>query len=162
MFKFSQMLRFTSDDMKRIAHKTAMRHRDQIFQGKDANDKPFEKYNERYAENKKAKKFENQINSSTNPVNMTLTGKMLNAFQVIKANFKGRELKFQYGIKKNKQGTKMNQHNEGIPGKLPKRVIADDQALGSKVEEGIVRDFADNVAKNLSRMTKTTYKVTLG
>ena len=148
--------------IKRMAHNAAMRHRDQIFQGKDANDKPFEKYNSGYAARKKAKKFKNQINSSTSHVNMTLTGKMLNSLQVIKTNFKGKEIKFQYGIKKNKQGTKINQHNDGIPGKLRKRLIADDQALGKKVEEGIVRDFANNIAQNLSRMTKTKHVVTIG
>jgi len=161
MFKFSQMLKFTPDDIKRMAHSTAMRHRDQIFQGKDANNKPFQKYSTSYAKRKKAKKFKNQINTSTSPVNMTLTGKMLNSFEVIKTNFKGKEIKFQYGIKKNKQGTKMHEHNEG-EGSLPKRLIAGEQALGKKVEEGIVRDFANNIAQNLSRMTKTKHVVRIG
>jgi hypothetical protein len=155
------MLHFGPEMIKRMANNAAMRHRDQIFQGKDANNKPFAKYSEGYAAKKRAKKFKNQINSSTSHVNMTLTGKMLNSLQPIKTNFKGKEIKFLYGIKKNKQGTKMHQHNEGQGG-VPKRLIADDQALGSKVEEGIVKDFANNIAQNLSRMTKTKHVVRIG
>ena len=54
----------------------------------------------------------------------------------------------------------MNEHNDGV-GNLPIRKIADDQALGKDVENGIVQDFANQIDKNLQRMTKTKYMVKL-
>ena len=45
--------------------------------------------------------------------------------------------------------------------KMPKRSIAENQELGDKVEEGIVKDFANTVGKNLSRMSKTHVKINI-
>jgi hypothetical protein len=57
----------------------------------------------------------------------------------------------------------MNEHNAGVPKRgLPQRKIAEDQALGKTVENGIVQDFVNQIDKNLQRMTKTKYVVTLG
>jgi hypothetical protein len=44
---------------------------------------------------------------------------------------------------------------------MPKRSIAENQELGDKVEEGIVKDFANTVGKNLSRMSKTHVKINI-
>ena len=56
----------------------------------------------------------------------------------------------------------MNEHNAGVPKRgLPPRKIAEDQALGKMVENGIVQDFANQIEKNLSRMTKTKHMVKL-
>ena len=45
------------------------------------------------------------------------------------------EIQFLYGIKKNKQGTKMMAHSTGVPEKnLKKRSIAENQELGDFVE----------------------------
>lgn len=153
MFDLPKILKFTSGDMKVIAENTVTRHKKQISLGRDAHGERFERYSRGYANRKKG--------GSRVPVTLKDTGKMLSAFGVIKADYKTKELKFRYGIKTNKQGTKMTEHNEGAA-HLPQRIVAEDQALGTRVENGIVKDIAANIAKNLSRMTKTKYVVKLG
>jgi hypothetical protein len=155
MFDLPKMFKFTKQDVVNMADNTLYRHKKQIKSGMDADGNSFEQYSKSYAKRKKSGK--------RTPVTLRDTGRMLNAFQVLNANYKTKELKFRYGIKANKQGKKMNEHNAGVPSRgLPQRKIADDQALGKTVENGIVRDFANQIAKNLSRMTKTTYVVKLG
>ena len=135
-----------------IADTSLCRHKKQIQSGKDADGSSFEKYSKSYAKRKKG--------GQRTPVTLKDTGKMLKAFQVLKADYKSKELKFRYGTKANKQGIKMNEHNDGA-GKLPVRKIAEDQALGKDVENGIVQDFANQIGNNLERMTKTKHMVQL-
>jgi hypothetical protein len=154
MFKLSKILEFTSGAVGSLAENTVRRHRHNLFQGNDAEDKPFEKYTIPYAKRKAAGKYKNQISRTVNRVNMTLTGKMLGSMEVLKSNYKTKELKFTYGYKKNRSGTKFFHNNKT-------RTLVDNQALGQETEDGLVRDFAENIAKNLSRMTKTKYVVTM-
>lgn len=152
MFNFLNMLKFSKSDIGAMADRTLSRHKKQILSGKDAHGDSFEQYSKSYAKRKKS--------GERTPVTLRDTGKMLKAFQVLKADYKTKELKFRYGTKANKQGIKMNEHNDGA-GNLPIRKIADDQALGTLVEKGIVRDFANQLGKNLQRMTKTKHMVKL-
>ena len=155
MFNFLNMLKFSKSDIGAMADRTLSRHKKQILSGKDAYGNSFEQYSRSYAKRKKS--------GERTPVTLRDTGKMLKAFQVLKADYKTKELKFRYGTKANKQGIKMNEHNAGVPKRgLPQRKIADDQALGKIVENGIVQDFANQIGKNLMRMTKTKYVVKLG
>ena len=162
MFNFLNMLKFSKSEIGAMADRTLSRHKKQIQSGYDANGKSFDEYADHYAARKKNMYYakRGQISAQTDPVNLTLTGKMLKAFQVLKADYKTKELKFRYGTKANKQGIKLNQHNDGV-GNLPIRKIAEDQALGKIVENGIVQDFANQIGKNLKRMTKTKYVVKL-
>ena len=152
MFNFLNMLKFTKANIIIMAEKTLDRHKRQIVSGKDAHGESFKQYSKSYAKRKKS--------GERTPVTLRDTGKMLKAFQVLKADYKTKELKFRYGTKANKQGIKMNEHNDGA-GNLPIRKIADDQALGKDVENGIVQDFANQIGKNLQRMTKTKHMVKL-
>lgn len=152
MFNFLNMLKFSQSDLSAMADRTLDRHKRQIQSGYDANGQPFEQYSKSYAKRKKG--------GQRTPVTLKDTGKMLKAFQVLKTDYKTKELKFRYGTKANKQGIKMNEHNDGA-GNLKIRKIADDQALGTLVEKGIVRDFANQLSKNLQRMTKTKHMVKL-
>ena len=154
MFKLQDIMKFKEVDVKKMAENTVRRTKQQIASGKDFSNKPFEKYSPSYAKRKGV---------SRDSVNLKLTGKMLNAFQVQRTTVKkNQEIQFLYGIKKNKQGTKMMEHNTGVPeNNLPKRSIAENQELGDKVEEGIVKDFANIIGKNLSRMSKTHVKVNI-
>lgn len=154
MFKLQDILKFTESDVKKMAENTVRRTKEQIASGKDFSNKSFEKYSPKYAKRKGV---------SRDSVNLKLTGKMLNAFDVQRTKVKkNQEIQFLYGIKKNKQGTKMMNHNTGVPEKgLPRRSIAENQELGDKVEEGIVKDFANIIGKNLSRMSKTHVKVNI-
>jgi len=153
MFNFLNMLKFSKSDIGAMAERTLNRHKRQIVSGKDADGESFKQYSKSYAKRKKS--------GERTPVTLRDTGKMLKAFQVLKADYKSKELKFRYGTKANKHGIKMNEHNDGVFGLLPQRKIADDQALGKMVENGIVQDFANQIEKNLSRMTKTKHMVKL-
>ena len=155
MFNFLNMLKFSKSEIGAMADRTLSRHKRQILSGKDAYGNSFEQYSRSYAKRKKS--------GERTPVTLRDTGKMLKAFQVLKADYKTKELKFRYGTKANKQGIKMNEHNAGVPSRgLPQRKIADDQALGKAVENGIVQDFANQIGANLQRMTKAKYVVKLG
>lgn len=154
MFKLSEILKFTNEAVSSLANNTVKRHVDSLFQGRDAEDKAFKKYTPSYAKRKAAGKYKNQISRTVSRVNMTLTGQMLENMQVLKSNYKTKELKFTYGYKKNRSGTKFFHNNKT-------RTLVDNQALGQETEDGLVRDFAENIAKNLSRMTKTKYVVTM-
>ena len=155
MFDLQKMLKFTKANIIIMAEKTLDRHKRQIVSGKDADGESFKQYSKSYAKRKKS--------GERTPVTLRDTGKMLKAFQVLKADYKGKELKFRYGTKANKHGIKMNEHNDGVPSRgLPQRKIAEDQALGKAVENGIVQDFANQIGNNLQRMTKTKYVVKLG
>ena len=154
MFKFIDIIKFSARDVNRLAERTVARHKNQIFSGRDAEDKPFKKYSASYKKRKAAGKYKNQISRTVDRVNMTLTGKMLDNMTVLKSDYKTKELKFTYGYKKNRSGTKFSQNNETRP-------MVENQALGKDVEDGLLRDFAENIAKNLSRMTKTKFVVTM-
>ena len=152
MFKLQDILKFNESDVKRMAQNTVDRHKKQILSGKGSNNQPFKKYSKRYAKRKGV---------SRENVNLKLTGKMLNAFNVQRTKVKkNQEIQFLYGIKKNKQGTKLFNHNEG-EGKMPPRSVAQNQELGDKVEEGIVKDFANVISKNLSRMRKRRVRINI-
>jgi len=146
MFNFLNMLKFSKSDIGAMADRTLSSHKKQILSGKDAHGESFKQYSKSYAKRKKS--------GERTPVTLRDTGKML------KADYKTKELKFRYGTKANKHGIKMNEHNDGA-GNLPIRKIAEDQALGKDVENGIVQDFANQIGKNLQRMTKTKHTVKL-
>tara|TARA_R100000664_G_scaffold27586_1_gene38363 strand:+ start:4 stop:468 length:465 start_codon:yes stop_codon:yes gene_type:complete len=154
MFKLQDILKFNESDVKKMAQNTVRRHKKQILDGKDFKGKKFEQYSPAYAKRKGV---------SRGDVNLKLSGKMLNAFNVQRTKVKkNQEIQYLYGIKKNKQGTKMMEHSTGVPEKnLPKRSIAENQQLGDDVEEGVVKDFANTIGKNLSRMSKTHVKLNI-
>ena len=153
MFKLQDILKFKESDVKKMAKNTVDRTKRQISSGKDFQGKSFKDYSERYANRKKG--------GQKQPVTLKDTGKMLNAFDVQRTTVrKNQEIQFLYGIKKNKQGTKLFNHNDG-KNRLPKRSIAENQELGDKIEEGIVKDFANIIGKNLSRMSKTRVTINI-
>ncbi len=153
MFKFQELLKFRESDVKKMAENAVDNHKRQIAVGKDFQNESFTKYSKSYAKKKKQ--------GRRRPVTLRDTGKMLRAFDVQKTFLKkNSEIRFTYGIKKNKQGTKLFQHNEGIK-HLPKRSIAENQELGDRVENGIVNDFVNTFNRNLSRMSKTHVKVNI-
>lgn len=153
MFNLPDMLKFRNADVKEMAKNAVGNHKSQIASGKGFDNSPFKDYSDSYAKRKKG--------GQKQPVTLKDTGKMLKAFQVQRTVVKkNQEIQFLYGIKKNKQGTKLFNHNEG-EGKMKKRSIADNQELGDEVEEGIVKDFANIIGKNLSRMSKTHVKVNI-
>ena len=152
MFKLQDILKFSESDVKKMAQNTVRRHKKQIQEGKDFKGKKFEQYSPAYAKRKGV---------SRGDVNLKLSGKMLNAFNVQRTKVKkNQEIQYLYGIKKNKQGTKLFNHNEGKE-KMPKRSIAENQHLGEDVEVGVVKDFANTIAKNLSRVGKTHVKLNI-
>jgi len=153
MFNLPDILKFRNSDVKEMAKNAVDNHKSQIASGKGFDNSPFKDYSDSYAKRKKG--------GQKQPVTLKDTGKMLKAFQVQRTLVKkNQEIQFLYGIKKNKQGTKLFNHNEG-EGKMKKRSIADNQELGDEVEEGIVKDFANIIGKNLSRMSKTHVKVNI-
>jgi|TARA_Y100000033_G_scaffold18527_1_gene17380 hypothetical protein len=152
MFKLQDILKFNESDVKRMAQNTVRRHKKQILDGKDFQGSNFKEYSPAYAKRKGV---------SRGDVNLKLSGKMLNAFNVQRTKVKkNQEIQYLYGIKKNKQGTKLFNHNEGTE-KMPKRSIAENQQLGEDVEVGVVKDFANTIAKNLSRVGKTHVKLNI-
>ena len=161
MFKLQDILKFNESDVKRMAQNTVRRHKKQIQEGKDFKGTKFIGYSESYKARKRKNQFKGQKSNQINPPNLTLTGKMLNAFNVQRVKVKkNQEIQYLYGIKKNKQGKKLFNHNEGKE-KMPKRSIAENQQLGDDVEEGVVKDFANTIGKNLSRMSKTHVKLNI-
>ena len=166
MFNLPDILKFRNSDVKEMAKNAVDNHKSQIASGKGFDNSPFEKYSEGYATKKRKNQFDNQKSNQVKPPNLTLTGKMLKAFRVQRTLVKkNQEIQFLYGIKKNKQGTKLFNHNEGEGG-MPPRSIAEPKekkihSLGDEVEEGIVKDFANIIGKNLSRMSKTHVKVNI-
>ena len=152
MFKLQDILKFNESDVKKMAQNTVRRHKKQILDGKDFQGSNFKEYSPAYAKRKGV---------SRGDVNLKLSGKMLNAFNVQRTKVKkNQEIQYLYGIKKNKQGTKLFNHNEGTE-KMPKRSIAENQHLGEDVEVGVVKDFANTIAKNLSRVGKTHVKLNI-
>lgn len=153
MFNLPDILKFRNSDVKEMAKNAVDNHKSQIASGKGFDNSPFKDYSDSYAKRKKG--------GQKQPVTLKDTGKMLKAFQVQRTVVKkNQEIQFLYGIKKNKQGTKLFNHNEGEGG-MPPRSIAENQELGDEVEEGIVKDFANIIGKNLSRMSKTHVKVNI-
>ena len=147
MFKLQDMLRFTESQVKKMAENAVENQKKQINSGMAADNTQFEQYSEAYAKRKKG--------GRRSPVTLKDTGKMLNAFDVQRVTVrKNQEIQFLYGIKKNKQGTKLFNHNEGLDG-MPPRPVALKQQLGHITENGIVEDFVDIINENLSRMRKT-------
>ncbi len=158
MFKLQDILKFKAPDVKQMAENTVRRTKRQIASGKDYTGEAFDDYSESYANRKKG--------GQKQPVTLKDTGKMLNAFQVQRTTVrKNQEIQFLYGIKKNKQGTKFTLHNEGEGGMKPRSTVEPDKKkhneLGDKVEEGIVKDFANIIGKNLSRMSKTRVTINI-
>lgn len=158
MFKLQDILKFREPDVKKMAKNTVDRTKRQISSGKDFQGKPFKDYSERYANRKKG--------GQKQPVTLKDTGKMLNAFDVQRTTVrKNQEIQFLYGIKKNKQGTKFTLHNEGEGGMKPRSTVEPRKKkhneLGDKIEEGIVKDFANIIGKNLSRMSKTRVTINI-
>ena len=109
MFKLQDILKFKESDVKRMAQNTVRRHKKQIQEGKDFKGTKFIGYSESYKARKRKNQFKGQKSNQINPPNLTLTGKMLNAFNVQRVKVKkNQEIQYLYGIKKNKQGTKAN------------------------------------------------------
>ena len=158
MFNLPDMLKFRNADVKEMAKNAVDNHKNQIASGKGFDNSPFKDYSDSYAKRKKG--------GQKQPVTLKDTGKMLKAFQVQRTVVKkNQEIQFLYGIKKNKQGTKFTLHNEGEGG-MPFRSTIEPgkkkhNELGDEVEEGIVKDFANIIGKNLSRMSKTHVKVNI-
>ena len=151
MFKLQDMMKFKKSDVKKMAENAVRNQKQQISAGKDHKNANFTQYSKGYASAKKG--------GQRSPVTLKDTGKMLNAFGVQRIVVKkNQEIQFLYGIKKNKQGTKLFNHNQGEEG-MPKRSSAENQELGDKVEEGIVNDFVNTFNRNLSRMRKTRVKI---
>ena len=154
MFSFSKIIKFESNDLKRFGSSLSRAHRKQIDNGIDANGNVFKKYSASYRKRKAAGKYKNQVSKKVDPPNLKLTGKMMKSFDVIETSVKN-EISIKYGITDSKQSQKMNDNNA-------KRLVADKQAVGPLVEKEIVKGFADQIGKNLSRMTDTTVVVNIG
>ena len=154
MFKFSEILKFNSSDLKMFGTSLTSAHRKQIDKGIDANGSTFKSYSSSYRKRKATGKYKGQVSKQVSPPNLKLTGKMMKSFNVINTSLE-KEIKIQYGIKDSKQSEKMNINNAT-------RLVADKQAVGPMVEKAIVKGFANQIGKNLSRMTKTKVMVTIG
>lgn len=154
MFKFSEILKFNSSALKMFGTSLTRAHRKQIDKGIDANGSTFKRYSSSYRKRKAAGKYKGQVSKKVSPPNLKLTGKMMKSFNVIDTSIKN-EISIKYGITDSKQSQKMNINNAT-------RLVADKQAVGPLVEKEIVKGFADQIGKNLSRMTKTKIMVTIG
>jgi len=153
MFKFSEILKFNSSALKMFGTSLTRAHRKQIDKGIDANGSTFKRYSSSYRSRKAAGKYKGQISKQVSPPNLKLTGKMMKSFNVIDTSI-NKEMSIKYGIKDSAQGQKMNINNAT-------RLVADKQAVGPMVEKAIVKGFADQIGKNLSRMTTTKYIVSM-
>ena len=146
MFKFDKILDFSSAQIKKYADDIKEKHIDQIRMGIDVNGQRFVDYTPAYAKRKALGKTgkKGQISFGITPPNLTLTGDMLfDKFKVHAAKVRS-NIEIKYGIRKSKNGTKLDVNNE-------KRRVADNQKLGPLVEEQIAVGIAEMVARNISK-----------
>jgi len=165
MFEFKKLLQFTDKELKTHARTLVDVHRKQIAKGVDHEGKPFAKYSKMYAKSKSAKAFnkQGQISTQTNPVNLKLTGKLLQQFSFISSKIKG-ELLIKYGFKSDRiakeRGMNADKRMTSLThGKKTKRVIASSNNLGPDVEDALGHIFASQIANNLARFFKRKTKV---
>jgi len=152
------LLKFKKTDMDQGGKDIAKKHRAQIVSGKDHKNKSFKEYRPLYAQKKASgNAAKNQISTQTNPVNLVLTGDMINAFDFISSTVDGTEVGFDYGIEDTKQAQKMQWMADGVFGKKTiksrRRIVASDDNLGSTVESALATLFVNQINKNLKKLT---------
>ena len=164
VLNLKEVMKFTKSDLQEFGKDLVLTHISQAKKGIDAEGKTFEKYTPRYERLKKARKAaKGQFSTQTNPPNLTLTNAMFRSFKLIKTAVT-EELAIDYGITDPVQAKKMIANSKGRFGKPTKRsrvtirkdkarVIAKRQKLGPKVEKAILFNFANNIKKNLKRLT---------
>lgn len=152
------LLKFSQSTMDKGGKDIAAKHRAQFTQGKDHKGKNFKAYRPYYAQKKASgNAAKNQISTQTSPVNLVLTGDMVNAFDFISSTIDGTEVGFDYGITDNKQAQKMQDLADGKIGnkviKSRKRIVASDQNLGPMVESALATLFVNQINGNLKKLT---------
>ena len=164
VFKLKEIMKFTSADLKRFGKDLTLTHISQAKDGIDADGKQFPAYTQRYAARKSARKAaKGQFSTKTSPPDLTLTNSMFREFKLIKTAVSN-ELSIDYGITNPEQAKKMTAHAKGRFGRPSKkskvtirkdkaRVVAKRQKVGPEVEKAIAFNFAENIAKNLKRLT---------
>jgi len=160
MFNFRKLLEFTSSDLKSYGKSITAIHKKQIVKGIDADGESFTKYSKVYRKQKKDKVFKDQgqISTQINPVNLTLTGKLLKHFRFLSSAVKG-EISIKYGFQSDRIAKERGMSDDSrmtalVHGKKTKRVIASSNKLGPDVEEAVGHIFASQVAKNLQKHLK--------
>ena len=140
------LLKFKNEDLKKFAEKIRDTHINQIKKGIDAFGSQFKPYSARYRRMKGNRMFPNQVSAQIAPPNLTLTGKMLKKFHVMKTSTSS-EVSIEYGIKSSAEGRKLAENNET-------RVIAGSNRVGPMVQNEVVNMFAENVQKNLKKISR--------
>ena len=164
VFKLKEIMKFTSADLKKFGKDLTLTHISQAKDGIDADGKQFPSYTPRYAARKGARKAaKGQFSTKTSPPDLTLTNSMFREFELIKTTVSN-ELFIDYGITNPEQAKKMTAHAKGRFGRPSKqskvtmrkdkaRVVAKRQKVGPEVEKAIAFNFAENISKNLKRLT---------
>lgn len=147
MFKFDNILKFSTAQIKQYAEKIKDTHLDQMHAGIDANGSQFEAYKPSYKRKKERKQLgPKQIETSVTPPNYMVTGDMFENFIVHVAKAKT-TISIKYGLRASKHGLKLAANND-------KRIVADDQALGPHVEQQLAEGLAQMVALNIAKENK--------
>lgn len=166
VLKIDQLIKFSAADIKRHAEDIKSTHVRQAKRGIDANGKRFPGYTPKYARLKGSRRADpNQISTKNVVPDLTLTGSMWDAFDVIMSGQLGAEIFIDYGIFiSGSAATKMTAHAQGRFGRPSgsgkvtvrpdkKRIVAAKQKVGPDVEKEIVRMIATNIEKNLKKLT---------
>lgn len=162
-----KLLKFTDSDLQKYGREIAKVHVQQVKKGIGASKqggKQFPAYTIPYMRKKAANKAgPKQISTKVVPVDLTLSGGMLNAFGYLDSKVDS-ELSLDYGIGGGKEAEKMQAHALGRFGKpskkskitrLPnkKRIVAKNGVVGPMVELAIGKMFLGVFLQNLRRLT---------
>lgn len=174
VLKLNQLIKFSSADLKVHAENIKSTHVRQAKRGIDASGKRFPAYTPRYARLKGSRKAaKNQISTKNVVPDLTLTGSMWEAFDVINSGRLGSEIFIDYGIFiSGSAATKMTAHAQGRFGRPSgkgkvtvrpdkKRIVAAKQKVGPDVEKAILLMFETNIKKNLRKLTNRPTVITM-
>ena len=170
--RLERLLKFSQSDLNKHGHKIAMEHKKDILAGIDAEGEKFKGYTPQYKQRKAAGTAAKgrQKSMRTNPPNLMLTGAMLSKFKFLNAtgdtgSVGGKEMSIEYGIKDQKEATKLWSHSKGRFGKTRKtrrvvrredkiREVAKTNAIGISAPVAVVNMFASVINKNLSDLSQ--------
>ena len=159
---FRKIVKFKRGFWEKLGKKTVIWHKINVqIDNRDARSgRLFTLYTTRYAKDKKAGKAvkpgETQRSKQVIPPNLTLTGKMMDAFKFIRSSNTG----FLYGITDPKEAKKMigNQSKRRIGGR-PRIVSNQEYPLPRKVKKQVTTAIAGKIAQNLKDVFTADGKV---
>tara|TARA_R100000963_G_C4619421_1_gene87388 strand:+ start:60 stop:572 length:513 start_codon:yes stop_codon:yes gene_type:complete len=154
---FKKIAKFDRAFWTTLGKKTVIQHKTHVqVDGRGAEGKTIgkllPKYTQFYKEQKRAGAYPNQRSRVVDKANLTLTGKMMDAFKFIRSFNTG----FIYGITDSEQASRLHDHQIGkfgnkiVPSK--RRIISSkEDPLPINLQKKVVKAMANKIISNISK-----------